>query len=114
VLPDGELRLQSADQLVALGNGWTVRGRLKAPGLRFIAFPPIEIQIVPWSDAASELRIIPQTPFTRWWGVRRERRYTHLASAAADGLISLAAAEASTQADRHASQPRPTFAKFAG
>lgn len=88
-LPDGDLLLAPTAQPMTLTSGWRTRGRFRRHGLRLMPFPPIEIQITPWSDDASELRIIPYTRYAHRWGVHRERRYARLAHAAADRLVSL-------------------------
>jgi hypothetical protein len=88
-LPGGELAIVQRLGVATGTNSWRARGKLTLRRRRLVPFPPIEIEIVPWSYSASELRIIPLTRFANRWGVHRMRGYTELASAAADRLISL-------------------------
>jgi hypothetical protein len=91
-LPGGELAIAQRLGVATGTSSWRARGKLRPRRRRLVPFPPIEIEIVPWSHSASELRIIPLTRFAHRWGVHRMRGYTELASAAADRLISLCSA----------------------
>jgi hypothetical protein len=105
-LPGGELAIVHRLGVATGTSSWRARGKLRPRRRRLVPYPPIEIEIIPWSHSASELRIIPLTRFAHRWGIHRMRGYTELASAAADRLISLCSA--STPAVLSASRGQST------
>jgi hypothetical protein len=65
---------------------WHALARLVGRGPRVCRYARIEVQLIPWSATATELRITPRSRCVHLWGVRRRRRYWLLAHRAASVL----------------------------
>jgi hypothetical protein len=104
----GEFSIAVSPLPATNGNCWRARGKLTPRRRWLVSFPPVEIEINPWSASASELRIIPLTRLAHLWGVRRMRMYTELANAAADSLISICSLSPAFQSQRRQFVPATT------